>query len=215
MKQMEMINKLGSMGSILKMLPGMGGALRDVGDLSGAEDEMKRMKIIVQSMTKKERDNYKIIKDSHVMRIARGSGNAEKSVRDFLQKFAQMEKMMGGMAQMMKGGGRAIMAVKDPTSDQNYVYDEDGNSGTDDTMFTIYRALQQADTVANRLRTGDMEEAKRIGMNSLSDFQEAETLIRSDMKPPGAGGLKYMTSMVEAAAAHIFITKLIRMIQSM
>ena len=105
MKQMEMINKLGSMGSILKMLPGMGGALRDVGDLSGAEDEMKRMKIIVQSMTKKERDNYKIIKDSHVMRIARGSGNPEKSVRDFLQKFAQMEKMMGGMAQMMKGGG--------------------------------------------------------------------------------------------------------------
>ena len=105
MKQMEMINKLGSMGSILKMLPGMGGALRDVGDLSGAEDEMKRMKIIVQSMTKKERDNYKIIKDSHVSRIARGSGNPEKAVRDFLQKFAQMEKMMGGMAQMMKGGG--------------------------------------------------------------------------------------------------------------
>ena len=83
----------------------MGGALRDVGDLSGAEDEMKRMKIIVQSMTKKERDNYKIIKDSHVSRIARGSGNPEKAVRDFLQKFAQMEKMMGGMAQMMKGGG--------------------------------------------------------------------------------------------------------------
>ena len=105
MKQMEMINKLGSMGSILKMLPGMGGALRDVGDLSSAEDEMKRMKIIVQSMTKKERNNYKIIKDSHVSRIARGSGNPEKSVRDFIQKFAQMEKMMGGMMQMMKGGG--------------------------------------------------------------------------------------------------------------
>ena len=48
MKQMEMINKLGSMGSILKMLPGMGGALRDVGDLSSAEDEMKKTKIIVQ-----------------------------------------------------------------------------------------------------------------------------------------------------------------------
>ena len=105
MKQMEMMNKLGSMGSILKMLPGMGGALKDVGDLSSAEDEMKRMKIIVQSMTKKERDNYKIVKDSHVARIARGSGNPEKSVRDFLQKFAQMEKMMGGMMQMMKGGG--------------------------------------------------------------------------------------------------------------
>ena len=46
-----------------------------------------------------------MIKDSHVARIARGSGNPEKAVRDFLQKFAQMEKMMGGMMQMMKGGG--------------------------------------------------------------------------------------------------------------
>ena len=104
MKQMEMVSRLGSMGSILKMIPGMGGVLKQVGDLSPAENEMKRMKIIIQSMTKQERDNYKIVKDSRIQRIASGSGNTVKSVKEFLQKFQQMEKMMGGMMQMMKGG---------------------------------------------------------------------------------------------------------------
>lgn len=105
MKQMEMLNNLGSMGSLLKMIPGMGGLMRQVGDLGPAEEEMKRMKVIISSMTKQERQNYKIVKDSRLKRIARGSGNSEKSVNDFLQKFRQMEKMMGGMMAMMKGGG--------------------------------------------------------------------------------------------------------------
>lgn len=104
MKQMDMIKSLGSMGSIMKMIPGMGGMMKQIGDLSPAENEMKRMRVIIDSMTKKERQNYKIIKDSHVGRISRGSGNTEKAVRDFLAKFRQMEKMMGGMMQMMKGG---------------------------------------------------------------------------------------------------------------
>tara|TARA_Y100001972_G_scaffold112190_1_gene145714 strand:- start:327 stop:773 length:447 start_codon:yes stop_codon:yes gene_type:complete len=115
--------------------------------------------------------------------------------------------------QMMKGGGRVMMAVKDPNSYENEIYDDEGNPGRDETMFFIYRALQNADTVANRLRTGDMEEAKRIGTNSLSDFQEAERLIRADLKPPKAGGLKYMTSMVEGVAAHIFMVRIISVVQ--
>ena len=105
MKQMDMINNLGSMGSILKMIPGMGGALRQIGDLSPAEDEMKKMKVIIGSMTKSERQDYKVVKESRIKRIASGSGNTESSVKDFLAKFRQMEKMMGGMMQMMKGGG--------------------------------------------------------------------------------------------------------------
>ncbi len=105
MKQMNMMSKLGSMGSIMKMLPGMGAAMKDVGDLSPAEDEMGKMKIIISSMTKKERENYKIIKESHVNRIARGSGTSVKAVSDFLAKFKQMEKMMGSMMGMFKGGG--------------------------------------------------------------------------------------------------------------
>ena len=105
MKQMDQISKLGSMSSILKMIPGMGGMLRQVGDLSPAEDEMKKMKIIIQSMTKKEKDNHKIIKESRITRIAKGSGTTEEAVKDFLQKFEQMQGMMINMMGMMKGGG--------------------------------------------------------------------------------------------------------------
>lgn len=78
--------------------------LRQVGDLSPAEDEMKRMRVIINSMTKQERDDYKVIKESRIKRIASGSGNSESAVKDFIAKFRQMEKMMGGMMQMMKGG---------------------------------------------------------------------------------------------------------------
>jgi signal recognition particle subunit SRP54 len=104
MKQMDMIKNLGSMSSILKMIPGMGGMLRQVGDLSPAEDEMKRMRVIINSMTKTERQDYKLIKESRIKRISSGSGTTEAQVKDFIAKFRQMEKMMGGMMQMMKGG---------------------------------------------------------------------------------------------------------------
>lgn len=111
MKQMDMMKNLGSMSSIMKMIPGMGGMLREVGDLSPAEDEMTRMRVIINSMTKKERQDYKIMKDSHINRIARGSGNTVQAVKDFIAKFKQMEKMMGGMMQMMKGGGMPGMGM--------------------------------------------------------------------------------------------------------
>jgi signal recognition particle subunit SRP54 len=124
LKQMEMMNSLGSMTSILKMIPGMGGMLRQIGDLSPAENEMKRMKVIISSMTNTERDNYKLIKDSRLKRIASGSGNSEESVRDFLKKFQQMEQMMGGLSSMMKGGAIPGMGQQkgfrqDPEAMQN------------------------------------------------------------------------------------------------
>lgn len=105
LKQMDMISNLGSMASILKMIPGMGGMLRQLGDLSPAEAEMKRMKVIISSMTTAERQDYKIIKESRLKRIATGSGCTEQNVKEFLGKFKQMEQMMGGMSAMMNGGG--------------------------------------------------------------------------------------------------------------
>ena len=104
MKQMNMIKKLGSFSSLMKMIPGMGGMMRQIGDLSPAEDEMGKMKVIIQSMTKQERDNYTIIQDSRITRIAKGSGSSEGQVRDFIGKFRQMKDMMGGMMGLMKGG---------------------------------------------------------------------------------------------------------------
>jgi signal recognition particle subunit SRP54 len=103
--QMDQISKLGSMSSILKMIPGMGGMLRQVGDLSPAEDEMKKMRILINSMTTKEREDHKLLNDSRIGRIAKGSGTTEKDVRDFITKFEQMSDMMINMMGMMKGGG--------------------------------------------------------------------------------------------------------------
>jgi signal recognition particle subunit SRP54 len=106
LKQMDQINKLGSMSSILKMIPGMGGMMRQMGDLGAAEDEMGKMRVMINSMTKKEREVVKLMKeDSRVARVARGSGRTEKDVRDFITKFEQMKDMMINMMDMMGGGG--------------------------------------------------------------------------------------------------------------
>jgi signal recognition particle subunit SRP54 len=104
-KQMETINRLGSFGSILKMIPGMGGALRQMGDLGPAENEMKKMKVIINSMTNKERENTSLIDASRRKRIAAGSGKTVQDVNLFLERFEQMRQMMVGMMGMMKGGG--------------------------------------------------------------------------------------------------------------
>ena len=104
-KQMETINRLGSFGSILKMIPGMGGALRQMGDLSPAENEMKKMKVIINSMTKKEREDVDLIDGSRRKRIALGSGRSVQEVNQFIERFGQMRQMMVGMMGMMKGGG--------------------------------------------------------------------------------------------------------------
>ena len=120
------------------------------------------------------------------------------------------------MQQMMKGRGRVMMAVKDPNSPDNYISDSSTGDGMrDETLFTIYSALQQADTIVNRLNTKDMAEATRIGVNSLSDLEKAEALIRSDLRPADKGGLKYMSTMVEGAAAHMFMVRLIGIIKSL
>jgi signal recognition particle subunit SRP54 len=104
-KQMETINRLGSFGSILKMIPGMGGALRQIGDLSPAENEMKKMKVIINSMTKKEREDVDMIDASRRKRIAAGAGRTVTEVNQFIERFGQMRQMMVGMMGMMKGGG--------------------------------------------------------------------------------------------------------------
>ena len=83
----------------------MGGALRQMGDLSPAENEMKKMKVLINSMTKKEREDTSIIDASRRKRIASGAGRTVQDVNQFLERFEQMRQMMVGMMGMMKGGG--------------------------------------------------------------------------------------------------------------
>lgn len=104
-KQMETINRLGSFGSILKMIPGMGGMIKQLGDLGAAENEMGKMRVLINSMTKKEREDHTIINTSRRERIAKGAGRPVADVNQFIERFEQMKGMMVGMMQMMKGGG--------------------------------------------------------------------------------------------------------------
>ena len=105
LKQMDVLAKMGSLSSMVKMLPGAGSMLKKMGDLGSAQDEMKGMRIIANSMTKKEREDYRIVDKSRMRRIAGGSGTSGPKVEEFLAKFRQMERMMGPLMQMMKGGG--------------------------------------------------------------------------------------------------------------
>lgn len=114
-KQMDQISKLGSMSSIMKMIPGMGGMLRQVGDLSPAEGEMKKMRVMIDSMTNKEKENHKLLNDSRIARVAKGSGRTEQEVKEFIKKFEQMQQMMTGMMGMMKGGAMPSIPGMGPT----------------------------------------------------------------------------------------------------
>ena len=90
LKQLQNIKKLGSLGSILKMIPGMG----QIGDLAPAEKEMKKVEAIIQSMTKEERKKPEILKASRKQRIAKGSGTEVADVNRLLKQFEQMKAMM-------------------------------------------------------------------------------------------------------------------------
>ena len=102
MRQMEGVSKMGSMGEVLKMLPGMGSMLRQVGDLAPIEHEMHKMRVVIGSMTGKERENDRLFNDSRIRRVAQGAGVSVSEVQGVLAKFRQMVKMMGGM---VRGGG--------------------------------------------------------------------------------------------------------------
>jgi signal recognition particle subunit SRP54 len=102
LSQMQQIKRLGPIGKLMEMIPGMGKMTKDV-DLSGAEGELKRIEAIIQSMTIQERRNPKIIKASRKRRIAGGSGVAVQDVNALLKQFREMQTMM---KQMRKGGRR-------------------------------------------------------------------------------------------------------------
>jgi signal recognition particle subunit SRP54 len=72
-------------------------------DLSGAEDDLRRIEAIIQSMTPKERHSPKIIKASRKRRIAVGSGTKVQEVNQLLRQFKEMQRMM---KQLRRGRGR-------------------------------------------------------------------------------------------------------------
>ena len=113
--QLKQIKKLGSMESILKMLPSVG-PFAGMQQAASQVDEKQfvRLEAIINSMTAHERRNHEIISGSRRKRIAAGSGTSVQEVNQLLRQYAQMSKMFksmgkGGLAkQMMRGGMGAL-----------------------------------------------------------------------------------------------------------
>ena len=101
--QMQQIKKMGGMGSILSMMPGMGSQLSGV-DMDEGEKSMRRVESIILSMTKEERANPNLMNPSRKQRIARGAGVEISEVNRLVKQFGQMKKMMKQMPGLMGGG---------------------------------------------------------------------------------------------------------------
>ncbi|MEM2369414.1 MAG: signal recognition particle protein Srp54 [Candidatus Bathyarchaeia archaeon] len=92
-EQIEAMRSVGPFSRVLKMLPGLGYEIpEDVANI--AEEKLKKWRVIIQSMTPEERENPQMINASRVRRIARGSGTSEKDVKDLLNQYMWMRRMM-------------------------------------------------------------------------------------------------------------------------
>ncbi len=106
-QQMDMVNRLGSLSSVMKYIPGMGGQVPS-GALEEGEREMKRFRAIISSMTLKERLYPRLLNGSRRNRVAGGAGVAPSEVDKLLSRFDQMRqyakliKKSGGFRQIFK-----------------------------------------------------------------------------------------------------------------
>ena len=116
-EQVNSLKKMGGLKSVLSMMPGLGGKLKQIEDQID-EKALERNKAIIQSMTPKERGNPDIINGSRRQRIAKGAGVQVSDVNQLIKQFNQSKEMMrmmknpkayGGKFKMMKnllnGGG--------------------------------------------------------------------------------------------------------------
>ncbi|HEY2389215.1 MAG TPA: signal recognition particle protein [Candidatus Binatia bacterium] len=102
--QLQMVKRLGSMGELLGMIPGMK-KLTSKLDPGAADGELKKIEAIINSMTKQERRNDTLINGSRRQRIALGSGTTVSDVNKFLKQYAQTKKMMKKLTKLGRPGG--------------------------------------------------------------------------------------------------------------
>jgi signal recognition particle subunit SRP54 len=118
LEQMESMKKLGSMKSIMSMIPGMGAMAQQIGDMDlENSSEIRAIKALINSMTPKERENPDLLNNTRKRRIAEGAGLSQVQVNRVLKQFKNAGKMAkqlsrkGGMKHMqdmmkqMQGGG--------------------------------------------------------------------------------------------------------------
>ena len=112
LKQIKMIQKMGSLRSLMEKMPGMGELLRQVPPEALDEKELLKVQAMIHSMTKQERNHPDLIDISRMERISKGSGRPFKEVEALQERFLQTRTMMGqlgksGMLQNMMGGGKS------------------------------------------------------------------------------------------------------------
>jgi signal recognition particle subunit SRP54 len=97
--QLLRVRKMGSMEDLLGMIPGMGGKLKELKGAAPDETELRRALAIIDSMTREERHNVKILNGSRRKRIALGSGTTVQEVNRLLKNFQQAEQMIKRFSQ--------------------------------------------------------------------------------------------------------------------
>lgn len=102
--QLQQIKKMGSLGNILGMIPGLGKLQQSV-DVGAGEKEMVKTEAIINSMTKTERIKPVILNGSRRKRIARGSGTTVQDVNRLIKQYLQLKDMM---KKMNKGGFKGL-----------------------------------------------------------------------------------------------------------
>ncbi|MBW9222270.1 signal recognition particle protein Srp54 [Methanothermococcus sp. SCGC AD-155-C09] len=104
--QLEAISKMGPMKQIMSMIPGFGSAIpKDAANLT--EQKLKKYKIIMDSMTIKEKENPEIIKSSRIKRISRGAGVKQEEIKELLRYYATTKNAFQNLkrGKMLKMGG--------------------------------------------------------------------------------------------------------------
>jgi signal recognition particle subunit SRP54 len=104
--QLQQIKKMGSLESIMGMIPGMGKMMKQMQGAQPSEKEMKRIEAIIDSMTKVERANHGIINGSRRLRIAKGSGTTVQEVNQLLKRFTEAQKVV---KQLQKLGPKGLL----------------------------------------------------------------------------------------------------------
>lgn len=97
LKQLHMIKKMGNMGSLMSLIPGIGKYKKELDKVDMDGKEIRRVEAIITSMTAQERASANpkmLIKDSRKRRIAKGSGTRVQDVNRLIKQFTEMQKMM-------------------------------------------------------------------------------------------------------------------------
>jgi signal recognition particle subunit SRP54 len=91
--QLEQVGKMGSLRAVFEHIPGLSGAMKDE-DIDVMETKMTKWRYIIQSMTKQERTNPDLFNSSRIKRVARGSGMAERDVKELLTNYKRSKDVM-------------------------------------------------------------------------------------------------------------------------